>query len=70
LEKFGDPAEAFGWYTATRIPRVALVQGISIENSWMRGPTETDWFYCYDPCTAELTRPNWCTGARPKERSR
>ena len=70
LEKFGDPAEAFGWYTATRIPRVALVQRISIENSWMRGPTETDWFYCYDPCTAELTRPNWCTGASLKERSR
>ena len=39
---------------ATRIPRVADVQRISLENSWMRGPTDTDWFYCYDPCTAPL----------------
>ena len=41
-------------YVATRIPRVGDVQRISIENSWMRGPTDTDWFYCYDPCTAPL----------------
>jgi 6-hydroxynicotinate 3-monooxygenase len=53
-----EPAEAFRRYEATRIPRVALVQRISIENSWMRGPTETDWFYCYDPCTAPLAPPN------------
>ena len=26
--------------------------------SWMRGPTDTDWFYQYDPCLAPLTRPN------------
>jgi len=58
LVEFDDPAEAFACYAATRIPRVAEVQRISIENSWMRGPTETDWFYCYDPCTAELTRPH------------
>lgn len=58
LETFDDPAEAFRWYTATRIPRVAEIQRISIENSWMRGPTETDWFYCYDPCVAELMRPS------------
>jgi len=58
LERFDDPAEAFRWYAATRIPRVAEVQRISLENSWMRGPTETDWFYCYDPCVAELTSPN------------
>ena len=32
----------------------ADVQRISIENSWMRGPTDTDWFYCYDACTAPL----------------
>ena len=49
LETFDDPAEAFRCYEATRIPRVADVQRISIENSWMRGPTDTDWFYCYDP---------------------
>jgi 6-hydroxynicotinate 3-monooxygenase len=42
---------------ATRIPRVADVQRISLENSWMRGPTDTDWFYCYDPCTAPLAPP-------------
>jgi 6-hydroxynicotinate 3-monooxygenase len=33
---------------------VADVQRISVENSWMRGPTETDWFYCYDACTAPI----------------
>jgi 6-hydroxynicotinate 3-monooxygenase len=33
---------------------VADVQRISVENTWMRGPTETDWFYCYDACTAAL----------------
>jgi 6-hydroxynicotinate 3-monooxygenase len=24
----------------------------------MRGETDTDWFYCYDPCTAPLHRPD------------
>ncbi|MBV8827567.1 MAG: FAD-dependent monooxygenase [Hyphomicrobiales bacterium] len=55
---FDDPAEAFACYAATRIPRVADVQRISLENSWMRGPTDTDWFYCYDACTAELAHPS------------
>ncbi len=54
LEKFTDWAEAFHIYEKTRIARVAEVQRISIENSWMHGPTETDWFYCYDACTAPL----------------
>ncbi|HEV2955297.1 MAG TPA: FAD-dependent monooxygenase [Xanthobacteraceae bacterium] len=58
IAHFDDPAEAFACYAATRIPRVAEVQRISLENSWMRGPTDTDWFYCYDACTAELTRPD------------
>jgi 6-hydroxynicotinate 3-monooxygenase len=58
LERFDDHNEAFRWYEATRIPRVAEVQRISIENSWMRGPTETDWFYCYDPCLAPLAPPD------------
>jgi 6-hydroxynicotinate 3-monooxygenase len=57
LAQFDDPAEAFRWYEATRIDRVGEVQRISIENSWMRGPTETDWFYCYDACIAPLTPP-------------
>ena len=57
LSTVEEPAQAFRWYEATRIPRVANVQRISIENSWMRGPTETDWLYCYDPYTAPLTPP-------------
>lgn len=52
-----DPAAAFRCYEATRIPRVGRVQQISIDNSWLRGPTDTDWFFCYDACTAPLTRP-------------
>jgi 6-hydroxynicotinate 3-monooxygenase len=54
LDKFDDPAAACRCYEATRIPRVAKVQEISIANTWMRGPTDTDWFYCYDACTAPL----------------
>jgi len=54
LQRFADRAEAFHAYETTRIPRVADVQRISLENTWMRGPTETDWFYCYDACTAPL----------------
>jgi 6-hydroxynicotinate 3-monooxygenase len=57
LTTFDEPGEAFRCYQATRISRVADVQRISIENSWMRGPTDADWFYCYDPCTAPLTQP-------------
>jgi 6-hydroxynicotinate 3-monooxygenase len=53
-----DPAEAFQCYEATRVVRVGEVQRISIENSWMHGPTETDWFFCYDACLAPLTRPS------------
>jgi 6-hydroxynicotinate 3-monooxygenase len=53
-----DPAEAFRWYEATRVSRVGEVQRISIENSWMRGPTETGWFFCYDACLAPLTPPS------------
>jgi hypothetical protein len=44
-----------------RIPRVADVQRISIENSWMRGPTDVDWFFGYDACTAPLTAPDITT---------
>jgi 6-hydroxynicotinate 3-monooxygenase len=58
LATFDDPAEAFRRYEAVRIPRVAEVQRISMENSWMRGPTDTDWFYCYDPRTAPLAPPH------------
>jgi 6-hydroxynicotinate 3-monooxygenase len=54
IATFDDPAKAFARYEAIRIPRVAEVQRISIENSWMHGPTETDWFFGYDPCTVAL----------------
>jgi 6-hydroxynicotinate 3-monooxygenase len=49
-----DPVGAFRRYAATRIPRVAQVQEISIANTWMRGPTELDWFFGHDACTAPL----------------
>ena len=52
-----DPRAAFARYQAIRIPRVAEVQRISIENTWMHGPTETDWFFCYDASTAPLDGP-------------
>ena len=42
---------------ATRISRVGEVQRISLDNTWMGGPTDTDWFYCYDACTAPLEPP-------------
>jgi 2-polyprenyl-6-methoxyphenol hydroxylase-like FAD-dependent oxidoreductase len=58
LATIDEMTEAFRCYEATRIPRVSEVQRISIENSWMRGPTDVDWFYRYDPCVAPLTRPN------------
>jgi 6-hydroxynicotinate 3-monooxygenase len=54
IAEFSDPTTAFTRYAAVRIPRVADVQRISIENSWMHGPTETDWFFAYDPCLAPL----------------
>jgi len=57
VAQFDDPARAVRCYEATRIPRVAKVQEISIANTWMHGPTETDWFYCYDACTAALAAP-------------
>lgn len=54
LAHYRDLSEALNVYEATRIPRVGEVQRISMENSWLRGPTETDWYYCYDACTAPL----------------
>jgi len=57
LAQFDEADEACRWYEATRIDRVGDAQRISIENSWMRGATDADWFYCYDPCTAPLDRP-------------
>ena len=56
ISEFHDLELAFRTYEATRVSRVADVHRISIENSWMRGPTEVDWFYQYDPCTAPLAQ--------------
>jgi 6-hydroxynicotinate 3-monooxygenase len=53
----GDCEQALRCYAATRIPRVAEVQRISIENTWLRGPTDTGWFFGYDACLAPLMRP-------------
>jgi 6-hydroxynicotinate 3-monooxygenase len=57
LAQLDNAPEAFRWYEATRIDRVGEVQRISIANSWMRGETETDWFYGYDAGVAPLTLP-------------
>lgn len=56
ISRFTDLETAFRTYEATRISRVADVQRISIENSWMRGPTDVGWFYRYDPCNAPLAQ--------------
>src|SRR5262249_41331889 len=57
LADAGEPAEAFRRFEATRIPRGAEGQRISIEHTWVRGPTDTGWFYCYDAWTAPLFDP-------------
>ena len=57
LVEFGGLKEAFRAYETTRVDRVGAVQRISIENSWMRGPTDTEWFYGYDACTAPISAP-------------
>ncbi len=54
LVEFDDPGTAFARYAAIRIPRVADVQRISIDNTWMRGPTDTDWFFAYDAFSVPL----------------
>ena len=58
ITDFAEPATAFARYTMIRIPRVADVQQISTDNSWMHGPTETDWFFGYDPFAVALDRQN------------
>lgn len=56
IERFGenDLERAFALYERVRIPRVGEVQRISIENSWLHGPTETDWFFGYNSATTPL----------------
>lgn len=58
-----DPSDAFAWYVANRMPRIKKVHRISEANTWLRGPTETDWLYAYDACAVELLSPD----AAPKE---
>lgn len=50
------PEQAFALYSANRIPRVGDVQRISVENSWMKLPGDTGWFFGYDPFTDDLGR--------------
>lgn len=52
-----DPAEAFNWYEANRLPRIKKVHRISEANTWLRGPTEADWLYGYDACSIDLLAP-------------
>lgn len=54
LSNFAARHDAFACYQATRIPRVAEVQRISIENSWMQHGADVDWFFGYDACSASL----------------
>lgn len=54
LAHFPDPSTAFARYAALRIPRVAQVQHGSLANTWMRGPTDIDWFFKYDPYAGAL----------------
>jgi len=54
ISDLSDPSTAFACYAAVRIPRVAEVQRISAANTWMRGATDIDWFFEYDPWLVPL----------------
>jgi len=47
-------ADAFRRLEATRKPRTSKVQLTSRTNTWLRGKTEVDWVYSYNPWTAPL----------------
>ncbi|QIB34243.1 FAD-dependent monooxygenase [Ancylobacter pratisalsi] len=49
-----SPEAAFRTYVANRVPRVGDVQRISAENSWLKLPGDTGWFFGYDPFTDTL----------------
>lgn len=49
-----SPEQAFALYAAKRIPRVGDVQRISVENSWLKEPGDTSWFFGYDPFADSL----------------
>lgn len=56
IEACDDPQSAFRIYVANRVPRVGDVQRISAENSWMKLPSDTSWFFAYDPFADLLDR--------------
>jgi 6-hydroxynicotinate 3-monooxygenase len=49
-----DHAAAFALYKSSRILRVAKVQRISAENSFLRHPTDPAWLFGYDATTVPL----------------
>ncbi|MHA0036355.1 FAD-dependent monooxygenase [Deinococcus sp. PESE-13] len=55
LRAYGAAAGAtYDHYQQTRAERVAQVQKVSSENSWMRTPTDPEWVFSYDALLAPL----------------
>ena len=50
----GDIAAALGCFERCRQARVARVQAISHQNTWMRERMPAEWLYGYDASTASL----------------
>ncbi|WP_084169566.1 FAD-dependent monooxygenase [Paraburkholderia ferrariae] len=48
----GDFASAFAVYAKQRTERLTEVHRVSSANTFMRGPTEPDWVFGYDPLSA------------------
>lgn len=51
-----SPEQAFRVYETMRVGRVGEVQRISAENSWLRLPGDTQWFFGYDPYSHEMNK--------------
>ena len=47
-------SDAFRRFEATRKGRTSRVQLTSRANTWLRGKTDVDWVYCYNPWTVPL----------------
>ena len=56
IEQSQDSAAAFALYEASRKPRIANVQKISAQNTFLRGPTDPTWVFGYDAVTVPLER--------------
>jgi 6-hydroxynicotinate 3-monooxygenase len=56
IAAYDTPQRAFVAYERIRIPRVGEIQRISEENSWLKHPTDTGWFFGYDPFAEDLKR--------------